>query len=296
MSKKIKYELKDGSSAVKQEPEQPVFKTEETLKTEARERLEEQARLESQKAPVSERRKKIDNYMFHYKWHTIAIIAGAVLLVFFLRDTLFRVKPDLTLVVATSRFITQGESDALQAALEALAGDLNGDGKVVVGLDTIYLPISSFFGHDDDDAQPDDSMVNFSGMNDAELIQASSMKLMAIVSASTDPLYLLDDDLYSYLMTMSGPLPLGENGELPPQDGSVELEPDYMVFDPLDDISASYGYFNDRVAIKDTVLASEPGFEYLGDAAFSIRPAYGSNEKYMAYHAYCSDLLRRLAK
>ena len=299
MSDKVKFKLKDEKTDKKEKEvaEQPVFKTEEMLKQEARERLAEQERIEAQKPPKSDRGRKIDNYIYHYKWHTIIACIGIALIVFFVRDTVFRPKPDLTIVVATSRFITQAETDALQAALESIAGDYNGDGRVLVNLDSINLPIASLMGSDDESAD-EDAMLDYGIGDDPEMTQASIMKLMAVISAASDPLYLLDDDMYDYITGMSSPPPDGDDADESAdaaESTDAAMPDEYAIFDSIRDIPGAFGRYGDRLAIKDTVLAAEPGFEYLGDATFSVRPPQNSNQKNVAYQAFCVQLLKNLS-
>ncbi|MDR3120270.1 MAG: hypothetical protein LBU58_02880 [Clostridiales bacterium] len=217
-----------------------VYKTEEMLKQEAIARAAEEARLEAQLPPKSPLQKKLDNYWYHYKWQTFAACAALILVVFFIRDTVFRVQPDLTLVVATSQYVTQDAADALQAALESGATDRNGDGRVSFLLDLIYLPsaiipdpaggggaaepsaegaagAAGAVSQTDEAAagaagavsQADEAAAAQAGFAsqsvDPEMEQASVMKLMAITSAAADPLYLVDDALYAYFAQMADP-------------------------------------------------------------------------------------------
>ena len=285
-----KITLKEGSSAVapvRPEAAESVPRTEEMLKQEARERLEQQAKLEAEKPPVSDRRKKLDNFFYHYRLHTVLAVIGVLMLAFFLRDTIFRPKPDLTVIIASSRFITQIETDALQEALVSVIGDFNGDGKVLVSMDSIYLPLGDITrmlnGGQDADDEP-----FVSGVNDPEVIQASSMKLMAVISAGTDPLYLLDDELYIYISMMTGAADQWVEGDDIPV-------PDHAIFETLAGMPNVSGFFDDRVAIKDTFLADVPELEFIKDMTFSVRFPQ-SKESSIAYQAFCLQMLRDIAR
>jgi len=302
MSIKKGYDLKDGTtkkSASKNEAEQPVYKTEETLKREARARLEEQEKLRAAIKPESERKKKYDNFLYHYKWHTIAVVAGVILLAFFLRDTLFRTSPDLTLIIATARYVSQAETDGLQAALKKYMPDLNGDGKISVQFDSIYLPLTALTG---EGAQEGDAFSAAMSGADPEMIQASMMKLMAITAAWSDPLYLLDDAMYDYLAGMSGvELPESAESETEPAGAAKSRESPAdpgggALFVTLGQIPAAFGYFGDRLSIDDTLIISEPDCEMLGDLSFSLRPAPNEKQKSVEYQEYCKRLLESLAK
>lgn len=349
--------------------DQPVYKTEEMLKQEARERFEEEARLEALKPPQSTRKKKIDNFIYHYKWQTAAIVIGALLAALFLRDTLFRPKPDMMLIIATSRYIPEYETAALQTALEKHMGDFNGDGKVLLSLDPIYLPLEaipggsggggrelgsdSYGGGADADGGADAADGGSDGAGaggseerggvlnemmpgaDPQLIQASMMKLMAVISSATDPLYLLDDEMYRYLTEMAGASQgdgatagdgagadggVGNGVDLDDGVGNgVDMGNDadlgagivvgadegdnmgagggegFSMFAPLSDIAAASGPLGDRLAIADTLLAQEPGCEGIGDLTFCLRPLNGSKQKKIDYIAYCMRILKEIS-
>ncbi|MDR1060832.1 MAG: hypothetical protein LBL83_06410 [Clostridiales bacterium] len=124
----------------KRADENVVYKTEEMLKQEALKRVAEEARIEAAQPPLSPKRKKWDNYWYHYKWHTIGGAALAVLVIYFVQSVVFQVKPDITIVFASSAYVPQESIDALCAAVESGISDRNGDGKVLVQADFTYLP------------------------------------------------------------------------------------------------------------------------------------------------------------
>jgi hypothetical protein len=191
----------------------------------------------------------------------------------------------LTVIVATSRFLAQSETEGLTAALAKNIDDFNGDGKKIVNLDTINLPLDVALGAEDGG---EDSLANLSGV-DPEMMQASMMKLMAVVAAWTDPMYLTDDILYDYMAAMSGDY---DDDDRP--GGGEARQSGYSLFVPLEGVRASFGPNNDRLAIKDTILAEEPGLEYLGEIAFSLRPPQNHSEKAVKYQEYCAQILRSL--
>jgi len=297
MSGKIQYDPKKGGAvgAKKAEENKPEYKTEEMLKQEARERLTEQARIEAAQPPKSERSKKIDNFFYHYKWHTILIITAVVVAAFFIRDLFFRSKPDLSLVVASSRFLLTSETDALQAELEKYATDFNGDGKIVVNLDNIHLPLAEARSAGSADQAAGEAVLMQDGV-DPQVMQASAMKLMAIIAAGDDLLFLADDEIYSYMLAMGNPQTPDDYDYFDESADAAYLEitPEFAVFETLEGFDAAFGPFNDRLAIKDTVLADVPGMEYIGDLAFSLRPPQSSKQASLDRSEFCKQLLSAL--
>jgi hypothetical protein len=156
------------------------YKTEEQIKQEVKARREAEARaLPPQK---SERAKKAENFWYHYKWHTIAAVALVFLGVFFVRDIFFRPRPDATIVMVTEVPYDPETIDRLEAALTELA-PLNEKGKKLIAVDYI----------------------NFTPGNDAaisEMAAASQMKLMAVMAAGSEYIFLLDESTHGYITGM----------------------------------------------------------------------------------------------
>ena len=299
-----------GRRVANAEPaEAPAFKTEEMLKQEARERIAEQEKLQAA-IPRSERRVKYENFMYHYKWHTIAIAAAVIFALFFIKDTLFRVKPDITIVVATARYFSSDESDALIAAVAKHINDFNGDGKIVVQLDPINVPSAAAIVNSRANAAAPESSAPATGVPesgtpesgglmagvDPEMEQASIMKLMAIVSAWSDPLFLTDDPLYDYLLRMSAPSePDAAAGQTPQgSQGNARTAADSSLFVSLGGIPGASGAFGDRLAVKDTLLMDEPGCDELGDLSFSLRPPANEKQRSVSYQEFCMSLLKAI--
>lgn len=82
------------------------------------------------------------NWWFYHKWH---VVIGAVL-VLCLCNILWHalgigeVEPDFTIAYVGSQRLSEGAAEALTQGLEALAPDMNGDGKISVALVQYYSP------------------------------------------------------------------------------------------------------------------------------------------------------------
>ncbi|HCA28268.1 MAG TPA: hypothetical protein DEP23_01110 [Ruminococcaceae bacterium] len=100
---------------------------------------EDDLRPEPKAQPPKTPRGKIENYWYHYKWHTIAITATIVVLVILIGQLVTRDNPDYTIVLATQNYIIDTAKDKLETALEAYGRDIDGDGKVEVRIDSIAL-------------------------------------------------------------------------------------------------------------------------------------------------------------
>jgi len=166
------------------------YKTEEQLKREAKARMEQAAKAPQK--PKTEAQKKSENFWYHYKWHTIGITLAVVLAVFLLRDTVFRTRPDLTVVMITGAHFEQHDIERLTYAIEERTEDFNGDGKIVVSIDYMSLPA-------------DDDPYGY----------ASQMRMMAVIAAAVDPLYLLDGEAFDMLTAAGEGVPVFEEISAP---------------------------------------------------------------------------------
>ncbi|GHU90181.1 hypothetical protein FACS1894202_09570 [Clostridia bacterium] len=82
-------------------------------------------------------------YLYHYKWHTIAIAAVAVFLVYAVVSVVTKIDPDYKVLIGTKNPFDMQAVDAMSDELEAFLPDLDGDGRVVVEINSMY------FGGDD---------------------------------------------------------------------------------------------------------------------------------------------------
>lgn len=239
------------------------YKTEEMLKEEARRRAEEERGMEEQKAR-SPGRKRAENFWYHYKWHTVAVLFIVFVAVFFLRDMLSRTDPDFTVVLVSTAAVSEETAAALEAALADAAWDRNGDGKVAVLVNSVYLASGS-----GQDALPAEDY-------------AGAVKLTAVVVARVDPLYLVDRGAYEQLLQMAAPDAEAEGA--PP-----EARSGGSVFEELDIPGTEDGL----LPFSSTGLAEVPDLAPLSGFAFGFLPARG--EESASLNAACLQLLDGIA-
>ena len=82
---------------------------------------------------------KLENYWYHYKWHTIGGLFAAIVLIVTIGSMLSRNDPDYTLLMVTQNYYSEVAYDKLEAELSKYGSDLDGDGVVEVSIQPIYL-------------------------------------------------------------------------------------------------------------------------------------------------------------
>lgn len=143
-------------------------------------------------------KEKLQNYWYHFKWHTIGAVALIVVITTMCVQCATREKYDFIAVIFTNSFIETGRTDKIEEYFEQYATDIDGDGKVsiqVVDCSTV-------------DSNPN-STTNQTAMQKLQSMIAVEPKAM---------LYIFDDKGYETLSTISGqgildadPLALGED-------------------------------------------------------------------------------------
>lgn len=79
---------------------------------------------------------------WHYHWYYVVLIAAALLAVgYFVWNRVTEVQPDYTVAVVSRTDPDTAFLSQLETRLEALAGDVNGDGKVKVTVKGIWLAL-----------------------------------------------------------------------------------------------------------------------------------------------------------
>ena len=103
---------------------------------------EEKEKIENAPDPAEHSRffRWLDNYWYHYKWHTIIALFAIVTLAICLAQCSSRETYDLTVTFAGPRILNPTEQDGIGSALEtAMPEDFDGNGVKVVQLVTYGL-------------------------------------------------------------------------------------------------------------------------------------------------------------
>ncbi|MCL2013376.1 MAG: hypothetical protein FWG69_00130 [Oscillospiraceae bacterium] len=128
-------------------------------------------------------KEKWKHYCYYYALATLGAVTAVVLLTFFISETFFRDKYDLTVVVAAETYLDAKElryRDVLTRKIEENAADYDGDGKTNILLDIIPFGVE----------------IQKSAAGRAN---SSDIMFTASLTSSSDILYILDDSKYKFI-------------------------------------------------------------------------------------------------
>lgn len=122
--------------------------------------------------------KKLENYWFYYKIHTIVAILVIAVMAVFISECANRVIPDMTvMVVSKSLVLSEDQTTKIQDMLSQYTDDVNNDGKNVAVLEVLTI-------NEDTDMQ---------------MAAALRQKLMAEFATSNNTIFITDDEFFNYL-------------------------------------------------------------------------------------------------
>ena len=82
---------------------------------------------------------KWENFWYHYKWHTLGIAAAVIVLTVLIVQLATRPKYDYQVMLVTQSSLIYGEEKVMVEELAKYGRDVNGDGKVTVSVEAVYL-------------------------------------------------------------------------------------------------------------------------------------------------------------
>lgn len=152
-------------------------------------------RTEQRELTPAEKRK---NWWYYHRWYVLAAVIAAAALGRFTWDQLHRVTPDCTVALVVRFVPSSQETAALQAALEEVCPDSNGDGTSVVDVNVIQLDYAAIEA----------------GTMDPQVAASNLEKLNADFYTRRSGLFLLDDP--AAFQAANGAL-AARDGSLPPE-------------------------------------------------------------------------------
>lgn len=123
--------------------------------------------------------KKLENYWYYYKIHTIVAVLVIIVLAFLITQCAKKVDPDMTVMLVSKRVsISEDQQTKLEKVLSDYTEDVNNDGKKIVTVEVLNI--------DDENG-------------DAQYSSAMRQKLMVEVAGTNNTIFVTDDEFYNYL-------------------------------------------------------------------------------------------------
>lgn len=192
---------------------------------------------------------KIENFWYHYKYHSIALIIVFVTLAVSITQCSLKPDYDYKIVVATrSMTLSTIQLDAVKSELNRYGEDVNGDGEV-----NLLLVDCTLDGN----------------TSDYQTLLAKQQKLMALLMTDTEAmLFLTDDKCLEWIDSLNERSHFIADTGLPHNNGRGFLISDtHIIQNPKATVNAEKGlrWPNDlsicRRKIKDTVFEGKDGID-----------------------------------
>lgn len=164
--------------------------------------------------------KWLDNFWYHYKWHTIITVFAAVFLTVCIGQMVNKEKVDVYIMYAGPTAFTAGQLDEVEGAFASVMPDLNGDGKKIVQLIDITVLT-------DEQIEANKKLAEEQGTEykpDMEFVAQMRQKFKLQLAAGDAYMLLLDPQMYAqdYDMGMYEKLEtIGVSSEFAKDDSSI---------------------------------------------------------------------------
>ena len=229
---------------------------------------------------------RVENFFYHYKWHTVAALAVVLILTFILLQNCSKTVYDAHILYAGGknlRTISEGENEMayypLYSATGRFVSDFDGDGNRNVSLTDIYLP-------SDDEIK---AMENSGGSINYTLLKENDELLRQNMLFGDYYICLLSESLFKEWTKSESSNPFVKITDLLPENAAI-AESDS---DEGYKLASEYGVY-----LSSTPTADNPGFSALpADTVIAFRKytsssSYGKGEKAKSYYAHCENVLR----
>ncbi len=213
---------------------------------------EEELRPNPKPEPPKTPKGKLENFWYHYKWHTIITVFVVGVLAVLIGQLVTKDDPDYSVVLAIQGYASDAATAKLEAELEKYGVDVDGDGKVEVQINSINLGDSTDYG------------------------MANQIKLMAQLATGDMMFYIFDQETYEKTI-------LPQMSEETTFFASLGIEADGLVG------KGNYWNWKGDTLRSDQDLATLPENLYFGVRQAT---GTAGNEKSQKLYEQCSALLR----
>ncbi len=185
---------------------------------------------ESVEAPKQSFSKWLDNYWYHYKWHTIAVVFVIIVAIVCTVQLLNRSDYDAVIAYAGSKDVSKkaengdvAEIVTLQTSLKDVVADVDENGEVSISLETFFwLSAAEIKALEAELAQKreEEGVVDEINYN---LLTSNRDTVNSLMLSSEYFLWFMSDDLYEYIKASSNESRFVDLAAMPDKNSTVEF-------------------------------------------------------------------------
>lgn len=220
-------------------------------------------------------KEKRENFWYHYKWHTIAIVAAVIFVGSFVYSIISKVEPDYTVALLTSYMMPANGIEELERCITPYADDRNGDGKVTVNVVNYSLTTDSASDYEAMQAQ-----------------QAAITRLVADITVNESMIFLHDESSFEYMQNDFDAFFLYNDGTSMPE-GATDFKNAMLSWEEVPALADFVPQADEGETFTGEVLD-----QLFGQLRVSFRTSKDTSmekkEKYMNYYTDSMNLFDRL--
>lgn len=228
----------------------------------------------------------IENFWYHYKWHTVAVLFALLVLVVCTVQLCERESYDALVLYAGNKDISRtsqngdvSEYSSLRTALKSVVDDFDGDGEKSVGLEALFWMSNEQIKEFQASKAPGDEL-------SYSVISSNHETLNNIMMSNEYFVCFMSEDLYEYYI------------------GTEDGDDRFMPLDSLADTDTELRYYTDdkgnvhknAVYLSDTGFYSLPGVSDLPeDTVIVLRSmVVGASKSIKEEHEDATELVQRI--
>ncbi len=242
---------------------------------------------ENVEAPKKSFAKWLDNYWYHYKWHTIAVIFVIIVVVVCTVQLIDRDEYDVLIAYAGSKDVSKkaengdvAEIVTMQTSLKDVVWDVDENGEVSISLETFFWLSSdeiSALEKELAEKREEGGVVEEINYN---LLTSNYQTVDSLILYSDYFLWFVSDDLYEYVQDASDESRFVDLGSMPDADSTAEF----------------YGEDTCAVYLKSTEFYKMPGICDLPEDTLIVvrRLGVGTNKSTKQAYEVALDMAKEI--
>lgn len=207
---------------------------------------------------------KWENFWFYHKWHMLAVVVVAFIVGTLVYDISTKVDPDYQVALLTQENYPQEMLDQLSSELSKYGYDLNGDGSVIVQINS-YVLVQG----EETSSEPQDLEEATAQQIDPYTQMASVTKFSADLQTGESLIFLTDNESFLQQSERGGLFAYFDGSR--PEDGATDYENMRLPWSECKGLASIKLEFG-----PDSFVTSEQAQEYLDGLSLSMRAFEGT--------------------